>query len=325
MALLVVLWGVTAAALLVSAFNVVARGGAIFVSSEIALTEAEALADAGLEIAAAHLIDDDKARRWRADGKPRRLVLGDAELTIAIDDPNGLVDVNKAGRGVLRGLLSRAMDRPEEADAMLKRLLALRGEEAAEANETAPEAQQSDEPPPATPAEPATPKPGTPKPGNPKPATPKPTTPKSPIPDITDLRRMEGMSSALYRKIAPHLTVYSRDGRINPFHAPRAVLAALPGLSEADIDRFLESRTSAGSDEQQAIPSSLGKAGAFLANQAGPAYIVSVAVGKPGRRFVLGRQFTIATGLDAGGPYRLLATQPLSEGSFILQDRAPQS
>ena len=309
MALLVVLWGITAAALLVSAFNVVARSGAIFVSSEVALTEAEALADAGLEIAAAHLIDDDKARRWRADGKPRRLVLGDAELIIAIGDPNGLVDVNKAQREVLLGLLSRAMAEPEDAEAILESILRMRGQGVAEGNSAAPEAQPSSAAPPATPAEQG---------------TAKPAAPKLRILDVTELRRMDGMPPALYREIAPHLTVYSRDGRINPFNAPRTVLAALPGLSETDIGRFLAGKSREGSDEQP-IPSSLGKAGAFLAGGAGPAYIVSVAVGKPGRRFVLGRQFTIATGLDAGAPYRLLATKPLSEGSFILQDRAPQS
>jgi len=309
MALLVVLWGIVAAALLVSAFNVVARSGVTFVASEIALTEAEALADAGLEVAAAHFIDDNKARRWRADGKPRRLVLGDAELTIAIADPNGLVDVNKAGRAVLLGLLSRAMDRPEDADEMLETLLRMRGEGPAEAKATPPEADQSAESPQPTP---------------PEPITPKPAAAKSPIHDITELRRMDGMPLTLYRKIASHLTVYGRDGRINPFHAPRAVLAALPGLSETDIERFLDSKSPDGSDAQP-IPSAIGKAGAVLANQSGPAFIVSVAVGKPGRTFVLGRQFVIATGIDANAPYRLLAIKPLSAESFIMQDKAPRS
>jgi general secretion pathway protein K len=282
-------------------------------SSEIALTEAEALVDTGLEIAAAHLIDDDKARRWRADGKTRRLTLGDAELTIAIDDPNGLIDVNKAKREVLHGLLSRAMGDEEAAEAVVEQLLRMRGEGTAGTNAAAPEAEQPAEPPQVTPVEPAAT----------EPATAKPATAKPRILDITELRRM-GMSPALYRKIAPHLTVYSRDGRINPFHAPRAVLAALPGLSEIDVERFLTSKTPEGGDERP-IPSSLGKAGAFLANKDGPAYIVSVAVGKPGRPLLLGRQFVIAAGLDANAPYRLLAIKPLSGDSILLHDRTPQS
>jgi len=315
MALLVVLWGVTAAALLVSAFNVVARSGVTFISSEIALTEAEALADAGLEIAAAHLIDDDKARRWRADGKPRRLVLADAELIIAIDDPNGLIDVNKAGREVLLGLLSRAVDEPEDAEAILESILRMRGQGGAEGTATGRVADPSTEPSRTTPVDPATPA---------EPATTKSVAPKLRILDVTELRRMDGMPLALYRKIAAYLTVYSRDGRINPFNAPRAVLAALPGLSETDIERFLDSKSPEGSDEQP-IPASLGKAGALLANGSGPAYIVSVAVGTSGRAFVLGRQFVIAIGIDANAPYRLLATKPLPADSFITHDKAPQS
>ncbi len=308
LALLVVLWGVTAAALLVSAFNVVARSGAIFMSGELELTEAEALADAGLEIAAAHLIDDDKARRWRADGKSRRLVLGDAVLVIAIDDPNGLIDVNKAGREMLRGLLSRAMDGADAADAVLEHLLRMRGEDAADGNAAATEPQQSEELQQAIPAEQA---------------AQKSAPPKTPIPDITELRRMDSMPLGLYRKIAPYLTVYSRDGRINPFHAPRAVLAALPGLSQLDIDGFLDGKMPETGDGQP-IPGSLGKAGAFLANQSGPAYIVSVGVSKAAR-VVLGRQFVIATGIDAGAPYRLLAARPLSADSPVLQDKVPRS
>ena len=73
-----------------------------------------------------------------------------------------------------------------------------------------------------------------------------PAPPKSRIADVTELRRMDGMTPALYRQIAPHLTVYSRDGRINPFHASRAVLLAVPGLSEIDVDRFLDSARAGG-------------------------------------------------------------------------------
>jgi general secretion pathway protein K len=317
LALLVVLWGVTAAALLVSAFNVVARSGAAFISSEIELTEAEALADAGLEIAAAHLIGDDRARRWRPDGKPHRLALGGAELTIAIEDPNGLIDVNKASRAVLLGLLSRAIGGPDEAEPLLERLMKLRGGEPAKPGGTVPEEQQAPGPDGDAPA--AQPNEGETQHGSPAPVLLKPR-----IHDITELRRVEGMTPALYRKIAPLLTVYSRDSRINPFHAPRAVLLSIPGLSEADVDRFLDSKPPDAGDAER-LPGSLGKASAFLANHTGPAFIVSVAVGKPGRGFVLGRQFVIATGIDEKAPYRLLSVRPLSVDSFTSQDRAPQS
>jgi general secretion pathway protein K len=312
MALLVVLWGVTAAALLVSAFNVTARSGANFMSSEIELTKAEALADAGLEIAAAHLIDQDQARRWRPDGRPRSLALGDgAKLTITIDDPNGLINVNKAQREVLLGLLSRAMGRPEDAEALVQGIMELRGKPPTEAGDSAPEARAAPETPEVTTETPA--------------ASPTATQAAKPrIADVTQLRRMNGMTPELFRQIAPYLTVHSRDGRINPFHAPRAVMLAIPGLSEIDVDRFLDSARVEGSDDRP-VPSSLGKAGALLANQTGPAYFVSVAVGWRGRSFVLGRHFVIAPGLDPAAPYRLLATRPLSADSFLLQDRVPRS
>jgi general secretion pathway protein K len=293
LALLVVLWGVTAAALLVMAFNVIVRSGAIFVTAEIELTQAEALADAGLEIAAAHLIDEDAARRWRADGKPRHIDLGDAVLTITIDDPNGLVDVNKASEELLLALLTWATGTADAAKPMLDSLLRLRGD--TPASETKPLGDARTDSPIAA-----------------GPASPPPQGPaKLGILDVTQLRRMEGMTPALYRRIAPYVTVYGRDGRISPFHAPRAVLAALPGLTEADVDRFLAQERADG-DRTNGPPESLAKASAFLSRETGPAYIVSVAVAKPGRPPLPGRQFVIATGLDTAAPYRLLTTTPLA-------------
>jgi general secretion pathway protein K len=196
------------------------------------------------------------------------------------------------------------MGGPDEALPILDRLLELRGPAPAAPKEDTPKASEA----------PAVPDAGAPAAPSAKPR----------IPDVTALRRMDGMTPALYRRIAPHLTVYGRDGRINPFHAPRGVLEALPGLSELDVDRFLASKPPRAEDDEP-IPASLGKAGALLANRSGPAYIISVAVGKPGRPFLLGRQYVIATGLDGAAAYRLLATRPLSADSFTPQDRAPQS
>ena len=68
LALLVVLWIIVSATLLVTSFNATVRSGATFVASEVQLAKTEAALDAGAEIAAAHLIDTVKARRWTGDG-----------------------------------------------------------------------------------------------------------------------------------------------------------------------------------------------------------------------------------------------------------------
>ena len=84
--LLVVLWVLTSAVLaryFLQRFRPQRRRSAV---SEVGLTKSEALLDAGLEVAAAHLIDKDEKRRWRGDGKPHRKTLPAREMTIAITD-----------------------------------------------------------------------------------------------------------------------------------------------------------------------------------------------------------------------------------------------
>lgn len=52
---------------------------------------------------------------------------------------------------------------------------------------------------------------------------------------VAELRRVLGMSSDLYRRIAPALTVHSGQRGVDPEVAPPAVLRVLPGIIEEDV------------------------------------------------------------------------------------------
>src|SRR5262245_43938003 len=101
LALLVVLWIIVSATLLVLSFNATVRSGATFVVSEVEQAKTEAVLDAGVEIAASHLIDSEEARRWPADGSRRMVRFAGADLTISILDANGLIDLNKSDDKIL--------------------------------------------------------------------------------------------------------------------------------------------------------------------------------------------------------------------------------
>ncbi len=114
-ALLVVLWIIAGATFLVVSFNATVRSGLSFVSSEVGLSKADAVLDAGLEIAAARLIDEEEGRRWLPDGIPREIIFADRKLKIRISDPNGLVDLNKADEEFLLEFFKHFTDTPSRA------------------------------------------------------------------------------------------------------------------------------------------------------------------------------------------------------------------
>ena len=59
--------------------------------------------------------------------------------------------------------------------------------------------------------------------------------------EVGTLRFVQGMTEALYDSIAPYLTVMGNGG-INLNAAPRPVLLALPGMSEASVTALLRAR-----------------------------------------------------------------------------------
>jgi general secretion pathway protein K len=61
---------------------------------------------------------------------------------------------------------------------------------------------------------------------------------------VDEVREVPGVDPPLFEQIAPFLTVYSGQPRINPLTAPRDVLLALPGAVPAEIDRLLAMRRS---------------------------------------------------------------------------------
>jgi len=104
-ALLVVLWIVTLLALQVSIFNLAVRDAATLAGNELAMARGEALAAAGVEMAAARLMDPSPEGQWPADGRTREASFGGARLHITITDEAGRFDINEVDGEVLDSLL----------------------------------------------------------------------------------------------------------------------------------------------------------------------------------------------------------------------------
>ncbi len=64
---------------------------------------------------------------------------------------------------------------------------------------------------------------------------------------VDELRLVKGINEALFRKLRPHVTVYSYDGRINVNTMSKAVIQALDiNLTEYDVQKIMEYRDEQG-------------------------------------------------------------------------------
>lgn len=291
LALVIVLWVVAAAALLVLSFNASVRSGATISMTEQRYSKIESLLDAGLEIAAAHLIDEQEERRWLPDGEIHYVDFGGGRLNIAITDPNGLIDLNKARTEVLFEFFQTFTTSRIKAAFYRDLILKFRGEDKKSALK----------------GEVAKPKDSRPSTGG-NSFSPQPGKLKAlAFVDVTQVGRLEGMDLDLFRSIRPFITLYSRDGRINPNSAPRPVLMSIPKLTAGDIDKLLAMAASDGINESNAVSSPLTKAKEYFNLETGPAFIVTVTAKTPGLKMTVSKEFVISIGLDKKAPYRLLS------------------
>jgi general secretion pathway protein K len=104
-ALLVVLWIVTLLALQISIFNLSVRDAGTLAGNELAMARGQTLASAGVEMAAARLMEPSPELQWAADGRTREEGFGGARLFITITDEAARFDINEVDGEVLDSLL----------------------------------------------------------------------------------------------------------------------------------------------------------------------------------------------------------------------------
>lgn len=275
--MLVVLWMLTSAVILVASFNGAVRSGAASAASEIGLTKSEALLDAGLEVAVAHLLDQDETRRWQGNGKRQKIEFEGAELSIEAWDANGLVDLNKSDRKLLEAVFQSVTRSARKAKKYADAIMDARD---AENNKSQTHGDN-------------------PQPGN-------INTFANPLAfvDVWQLAQLSQIPIDVVRRAAPYLTVYSREGTIDPRAAPGPLLASLPGIGAADLVKLRYADTTALSDLIQ-------KSDGLLTDQNGPAFIINVQSHQVRDDYSVSRTFAILVGIDPAKPYRLLTKWPM--------------
>jgi len=233
-ALLAVLWASALVATIAATLAYAMRVETSLSSDELTRARAEVLADSGIRLGIMASISPAYHQGWPPYGVAHEVMLPGGGVRVSIQPETGRIDLNRAPRALLRGLLrSAAMDLRVDPDRLADAILDWRD------RDSNPRAGGAEDPAYARAGRPYGARDG-------------------PFLTVEELNQVLGMNAELYRRLAPALTVYSGRPAIDPGSASRLVLRAVPGLSLERIDAFLSDRVERRAAGLPARPALLG-------------------------------------------------------------------
>jgi general secretion pathway protein K len=238
-ALVLVVWAAVLLAVIAGSFIEERRAEALVVGNSISMARAAAAADAGVHRALLDAFRGDAAPdAWKRDGQPHDWTFDNVPVRIEMRDESAKIDINTASDALLRGmLLSVGLDE-DQAARLLDAILDWRDPDTLRRPNGAEEPEYR--------AAGLTYGPS-----------------NAPFEAIEELQLVLGMTPEIYRRLAPMITVYSRQQGVNPTIASREVLLAIPGLTPQLVDDYLQRRADAAAANQP-LPT-LPQAAAYIA------------------------------------------------------------
>ena len=220
-ALVIVLWVSVLLAVIASSFILERRSDFLIVRNSASIARAQAAADAGVQRA---LLDafraDQSPETWKRDGAVHEWTFDGIPVRVEVRDESGKIDVNSASDALLRGLLISAGLNDDDATRLLDAILDWRDPDSLTRPHGAEEAEYR--------AAGLTYRPA-----------------NAPFQSIEELQLVLGMRPELYRRIAPMITVFSRQPGVNTTLASRELLLAIPGVTAELVDQYLATREQA--------------------------------------------------------------------------------
>ena len=265
-ALLIVLWIVMAGALLVTSFNSSVKSSTNLLSTERAIARHRALFETGLSLAVSNMLVSAEDLRWPQDGSSQSFTYEGNHYTVRIFDENGKVDLNYADSKLLTALFRSVTGSPSLA-ASLKQAVEAR-------------------------------RPGKKKLGD--------DQRREGFLFASQLRELPGMTAPVYRKLAPLVSVYGSNPKINPMTASQDVLLSVPGLRKSDAARIMELRRGGRAilNADAALKERFSK---WLSIISGPAYTISIKIDARDGREPKTSSATILLRKKDKIPFRILA------------------
>jgi general secretion pathway protein K len=255
MVLVIVLWIITLLTVMASSFVYSMRTETMLATHAVERAQARALAEAGLRYAVLRVLypvpalEEDTQDEWPVDGSLRNWQFGAGQIGIRVVDVSGKIDLNRADRKLLGGLLLTAGVPEDSIDSLLDAiedwrdpddLRRLNGAESAEYQ-----------------------------------AAGRDVGPKNGFfESVEELQQVLGITQAIYQRIADKLTVFSRQPGIDPATAPAEVLRALPEADPETIEAYLMARIE--NANQGLPPPPAPPIGPYLSRARGLAYDIGV-------------------------------------------------
>jgi general secretion pathway protein K len=226
-ALVLVLWLTILLTVIASGFAYSMRTEALAARNAIALAQAGATADGAIARMAFELMRPRTiSETWAADGAVHYWNDGGASVAANAVDESGKIDLNAGSDVLLKGLLQTAGGADADTAAHLV--------DAIDDWKTAGDLKR----------------PNGAKAPDYKAAGLSYGPPNAPFEAVADLQRVLGMTTALYAAVADSLTIYSRQGGVNPAYASRTVLLAFPNTTPEIVDAYIARRNDALNNRQ---------------------------------------------------------------------------
>jgi general secretion pathway protein K len=219
-ALVSVLWAVAILSMMAAATQALTVSSARIAHREFDAARLAADMHAGVVRAVLALDDPRMNARWRIDGVPQSFSFDGLAMTISVQDEAGLIDLNAADDTTLAGLFTSAGLAPDAAKTLAAAVVDWR------------EPVGSDDDP--------TRQQGTTD-GQYAGVGYKPR--HNPFQTVDELKLVVGMTPALFARVAPALTVYSRQADVDEDYAPLAVLNALYPGDPGKVAQAINART----------------------------------------------------------------------------------
>jgi len=248
-ALVLVLWMLVLLTALLSSFAIVARSEAQMARQLRDATQATYAAEAGVELALLRVAEIDPDGRWIPDGRVYETEFDGARLEVAVLDETAKLDLNLADPAALtRFFLGIGLD---EDDAMRAADVIVDFRDIDDL--TQPMGAEAED----------------------YRAAGLPYGPKNaPFERVEELQQVLGMTTELFQRAAPHLTVHT-GSMPNPAYASAPVLAAL-GFDPLEVEGMVEERAALG-ELGQGLPGAPDPAGFMVGSGSGTYSIRSVA------------------------------------------------
>jgi len=214
LALLSVLWVSALMATLAAGFATDTRTESRLARNHLENARAEALADAGVHHAARRLYGRDPATPWRETRTRYRFNLGGGRVSVELEDEEGKVDLNYAPPELLEGLMLAVGADPDTAGTLAARIQDYRDPD----QDPMPLGAEDDDY---------------------FAAGLEHEAKDAPLLTRNELLLVLGMSEELYRRLLPHVTIFSASEAVDPLRASPTVLRAIPGMTEDAVELLL--------------------------------------------------------------------------------------